>query len=240
MLTPILEKLVLSGNATYNTFVVGGTQKHILNVPDNRFIIITSIIYQSGLNSNTFQYNRTQLNTYLENNSNTQLKVLSNKSVNNFVFRNSLNLSVITSDDFLVFPSGSTKVDTYLVHESDVSFSFCRGGNISVENNDDTPARSIAFNPPFDWGKEGQAASIKVNRIISTARPSETPKKYFVAPVGNIEPSIFQSGGQNDLQFSYPYSAGAYISSNHAFGFPLAHVEYVEIQGNPTNLSATL
>ncbi len=53
MLTPILEKLILSGKASYNTFVVGGSEKHILNVENDRFIIITDLLYFHEVNLNS-------------------------------------------------------------------------------------------------------------------------------------------------------------------------------------------
>ena len=44
MITPILEKLILSGRAFYKTAVVGGS-KTTLNIENDRFIIITDILF---------------------------------------------------------------------------------------------------------------------------------------------------------------------------------------------------
>ena len=57
MITPHLEKLILCGKASYNTFVIGGSEKCILNVDNDRFIIITDIIYFSQLNLKSGQSN---------------------------------------------------------------------------------------------------------------------------------------------------------------------------------------
>ena len=46
MITPILEKLILDGKAQYKTFVAGFSQKHILNIPQNRFIIMKEMKHQ--------------------------------------------------------------------------------------------------------------------------------------------------------------------------------------------------
>ena len=51
MIPEKLQKLILQGKAQANTFVAGGAPKAVLNVQNDRFIIITSINYQSALKS---------------------------------------------------------------------------------------------------------------------------------------------------------------------------------------------
>ena len=48
MLSPKLEDLILKGRAFFRTAVIGGTQKATINIDDDRFIIITDMIYFPG------------------------------------------------------------------------------------------------------------------------------------------------------------------------------------------------
>ena len=49
MITPKLEELILKGDASYKTFVAGGGTKSVLQIPINRFCIITDfVVYGFG------------------------------------------------------------------------------------------------------------------------------------------------------------------------------------------------
>ena len=128
MITPHLEKLILCGKASYNTYVIGGAQKCILNVANDRFIIITDLTYFSQLNldDDVSNINMSEANLQiLVNNLNTQLKIFSRKSNNTFLFRNQIEIATnLTSPAHDVFPVGSVKLDTFLIHDQDVSFTF--------------------------------------------------------------------------------------------------------------------
>jgi hypothetical protein len=240
MLTATLEKLILSGNATYNTFVIGGTEKHILNVPSNRFIVITDITYFSNLNSKdgkiTFDADGIEL--FLTNNLNTQMKVFSNKSSNHFIFRNNININTYVDPQNLVReityfaqPFGSTKLDTYLVHESDVSFSFSVAGQNLDYFRSETPVKSIAYPEPQDYGKGTGAIPVKlVGKSIDN---------FYTTPAGTVQQ--FVPNQANSLQLMFPINTNTIIpDTQFPYGYPLALVSYVEINGNPTNISATL
>ena len=47
MLSNNLQKLILTGRASYNTFCASGSNKNVLNVNNDRFIIITQIHFQN-------------------------------------------------------------------------------------------------------------------------------------------------------------------------------------------------
>lgn len=241
MLTPTLEKLVLSGNATYNTFVVGGTEKHILNVPSNRFIIITDITYFSQLQTSdgNAHITRNQIENELLPQLNTQLKVFSNKSVNNFVFRNNFNIAPTSflpganaNNFFFVTPTGSVKLDTYLIHESDVSFTFSLAkGEVDVLR-DKTPVKSIAYPPPFDYGKGDAALDV---RLIG----QDSDYRFQNTVAGTVQPFI--DGKANSLQLQFPIGAATALQNiDTPVAYPIVLISYVEIYGNPTNVSATL
>jgi hypothetical protein len=242
MLTATLEKLILSGNATYNTFVIGGTEKHILNVPSNRFIVITDITYFSQLNTKDglFVFTNLQIQEFEKTILNTQLKVFSNKSNNHFVFRNNISVTPyvdvdipIRAQKYLCTPFGSTKLDTFLIHESDVSFTFSYAGQNLAQLVAATPVKSIAYPPPLDYGKGATAINVK---LVGNSNPTGS---FYTAPVGTVQKFVVNEA--NALQLMFPVDTNTKIQDTEfPNAYPLALVSYVEINGNPTNISATL
>lgn len=239
MLTPILEKLILSGKAAFKTYVVGGTEKHILNVPNDRFIIITDIVYFSNLNVKAPFYQVNWANyKLLCMRLNTQLKVFSEKSNNSFVFRNSFSAHPKSSGndpDFWVFPNHSPiKLDTYLIHEADVSFTFSWVGNQNILITGLSRTDVPAYAPPFDYGKVGQIGAEPVTQ--STVDLATGLGYNFQGQTAASNPL----NGQNNLEFVTSVDSSHYPPNIlEAGGYPLLHVSYVEIKGNPTNIEMT-
>lgn len=237
MLTPCLEKLVLCGKASYNTFVAGGAQKHILNVKNDRFIIITDLTYYCSVNVGTRALDMTvdRIEDLFQENLNTQLKIFSSKSQNAFVFRNNVLIQSVNANNsvFNVSPIGNVKLDTYLIHESDVSFTFSYAGARRSVLNGTTKAESIAFPPPFDYGKDGQPGALNVEKITADGLNSLSTLNG-----GQLE----ITGGQpENLELSFPVDANTnYDHVFNSWSQPIVQVGYVEILGNPTNISATL
>jgi hypothetical protein len=232
MLTHHLEKLILAGKASYNTFVAGGSQKHVLNVYNDRYIIITDITYQSSVNTANESQNVTfETLSFLQKYLNTQVRIFSRKSFNQFVFRNNVNiLPSATPGTFNLVPFGSVKLDTYLIHESDVSFTFSYAGNRSNIDTGTSESDSIAFAPPYDYGKDGQPGALPVRLVgaSGTTRTSNSGQNKI-------------DNTQIDLQLSFPVDAGTSILGlDNPACYPILQIGYVEILGNPTNLSATL
>ena len=110
MVTPQLEKLILSGKAFFKTFVAGGT-KHTLNIGEDRFIIITDITY--------FAMN-VRADDDLANH-NTQVAIYGERGYNHFIFRNYNNTNVNNANVHGF--SSPTTIHTYLLHEQQVGFS---------------------------------------------------------------------------------------------------------------------
>ena len=233
MLSPTLEKLILCGKASYNTFVAGGSQKHILNVKNDRFIIITDLTYFSGINTanRNLGLSADELKILVKN-FNTQLRIFSNKSFNQYVFRNQLNVVPNLNGTLHdVWPVGSVKLDTYLIHESDVSFTFSYAGSRALIDLGNTEADSIAFAPPYDYGKDGQAGVLPV-RLKGNAGTMKTSN----SGQNKVDPN-----DQIDLQLSFPVDASTNILGlDNAVCYPILQIGYVEILGNPTNISATM
>ena len=244
MLTPVLEKLILSGKAAFKTFVVGGTQKHILNVPNDRFIIITDLVYFSNMNAKNEENPRVAFHLSWDQMKamnqilNTQLKIFSEKSNNSFVFRNSYTAfphSGNTNPDFWVFPTQAPiKLDTYLIHENDVSFTFSVVGDFTDAGSGLSRTDVPAYPPPFDYGKEGQSGAEPVRQISEDNLTADTINFQGQADAYN------PANSKSNLEFVSPVDASHSIPDvNSGFRYPLIHVCYVEIKGNPTNIEMT-
>jgi hypothetical protein len=252
MITPHLEKLILSGNASYNTFVIGGSEKSILNVAKNRFVIITDITYFHQLNlpfdpldpgdpgSALNQiFNNTSLVDFLTNRLNTQLRVFSRKSNNLFIYRNNINVTSIGGagphdDNFLITTNGQTHLNTFLIHEDDISFSFSKVGENTTIVTGVSPAESIGNAPPFDYGLQGQTGALFVRE---KTRFTDSIVMQNV-PAGNkykAVPNAFSYEFQNEVN-----PATIIDNVENASAYPLLLVGYVEVNGTPTNIGATL
>lgn len=235
MITPYLEKLILCGKASYNTHVIGGSEKCILNVANDRFIIITDLTYFSQLNLESGGSNLGMTELQLSNLNkklNTQCKIFSRKSNNTFLFRNQLSIATnIGSTLHDVFPIGSVKLDTFLVHDQDVSFTFSTDYANAAIVTALSPSKSIGSPPPFDYGLEGQFGAIAVRTVTgSTVLQSVAAGKEILAsqPAGSLE-------------FMFPVIAATQLKNCElSTTYPILNVGYVEILGNPTNIGATL
>lgn len=237
MLTPILEKLILCGKASFNTFVAGASEKSVLFVDNDRFIIITGLTYFPMINGKTTNLTAAEFEAIVQKN--TQLKIFSEKSNNNFIFRNALNVAEIRESGeprFTLTPGAPIKLDTFLIHDNSVSFSFSYAMDVVDLVRSITPAESVGFPIPIDYGKLGQNA-LPVREIGSTVNA--------VTPVQIYSGGQFSNKGLGNgfTELVYPVDVNTAIpvaNLNKAFNYPLLLVDYVEILGNPTNISSTI
>lgn len=226
MITPALEKLILCGKASFNTYVIGGAEKYVLNVDSDRFIIITGITYFNriqGKGVGTVEDLTINLARCI-----TQLRVFSAKSNNLFTFRDNILVSTTAPGTFVFTPIGSTQIDTYLIHDRDVSFTFASGGK-RVNTLGNFPDNTPASFPPFDYGNGSDPRTLPVVLTSTDAALTSVP-----TGLNNIPPGSFTS------EFTIPVNVANYPSVDTSLNFPLIHVQYVEILGNPTNIAATL
>jgi len=234
MITPHLEKLILTGKASFNTHVIGGSEKCILNVPKDRFIIITDLTYFSQLNLESGRSNlgMTEIELVTLNKQlNTQCRIFSRKSNNTFLFRNQISIAVnLTSTLHDVFPVGSVKLDTFLIHDQDVSFTFSKDlGNTNLSTGL-SPSKSIGSLPPFDYGLEGQTGALPVRRRTGS-------NLLTSVQAGNL---FLQGVPAGNLEFGFPvYALTQLTNCEVSTAYPLMLVGYVEIQGSPTNIGGT-
>ena len=235
MITPILEKLIFEGKAQYKTFVAGQSQKHIMNIPQNRYIIITDLWY-----SPTFYFDPTLLPGSLEdqyqNNMITQLTILGTKGFNRFLFKNSINFNYDNSPIKILSqtPNNPIHISTFLIHIDGISFTFSNGENGMVFSNAVAPSTSSLANvpalpPPSDYGKIGQVGAIPaINRTIT---PSAYENKFFNEDVN--------AGTDGNNEFSFPVNANTNLDSSlrsTPITYPILNVGYVEIMGQPNNI----
>lgn len=242
MITPYLESLIIKGQATFKTFVAGGaTDKHVLNIEQDRYIVITDLTYFSHL------YQRPQNlanmgETIDVSGFNTQLTILGEKGFNRYVFRNSFNTVQVGNLESRAthnVPHGHVKMDCYLIHTNKVSFNFSRSLVFNAGLSAIAPPNVPAYPTPMDYGKEGQTGAINSLRNMAYNLPP------FSWLIDNQEENLPPVGSEQYIQkeFSYPVLNGFTDMSNflimkEQYGAPILHVNYVEIKGLPNNINS--
>lgn len=222
MVTPILEQLILKGRAFFKTFVAGGGQKNTLAFGDDRFIIITDLVYFPMYVPVVGGETGTQYDNH-----NTQVSIYGQRGFNHYVFRN-----------FITHPNNKhqaidpVKIDTYLMHTEAVGFSFSNAPYLNPVFGGIAPEFSPGYAPPLEYGKAGDPGSLNVILNAQTNAGAIAPyvNNYVTRPAGGTTES-------NQLQFPVnPETAfeDAKIKNNDAY--PLMLVNYVEILGLPNNL----
>lgn len=217
MITPKLEELLLCGKAFFKTFVAGG-DKHTLIFGDDRYIIITDITY--------FPMNVTPRGGVA--NHNTQVAIYGERGYNHYIFRNYNNTNVQNAN-IHGFCSPVT-INTFLLHEQQVGFSFCNAPlfqNLSIGTaNGNNPA----YAPPIEFGKDGQPGAVPTIETMDTPGVSIITENMTVPPrAGNVE--------SQQLLFPFELSSQFGPGINNNQEYPLLLVNYVEILGQPNNIS---
>jgi len=216
MITPTLEKLILSGQAFYKTFVAGGT-KHTLNISEDRFIIITDITY--------FPMNCPPADGDLGvDNYNTQVAIYGERGYNHFIFRNFNNLdpNAATKPQFC----SPTTINTFILHEQQVGFSFCNAPYLFNTVTGLANTENPAYIPPIDYGKNGDPGAVPV---IQTADvfPGTMQNNFTEGPRVGINES---------QQIRFPFDISTSFDLEARFEYPLMIVNYVEVLGQANNI----
>ena len=229
MISPKLEALIWEGKAFYKSFVAGGSQRHSLNINDDRFIIITDITY---LHSGHFPSEPDGANNNWRNlwerGMNTQVTILGERQVNRYLFRNNF-VNVAEAGRQILSPVGSTKIDTYLLHTTEVIFSFSFAQDILAQTVGITRANIYGLNTPTDYGKDGQPAPIPVT-LDATVQGTNPYTDNFSVPN--------TPGANNSKEFSFPVDPVNNITASYremSWAYPILNVNYVEIIGLPNN-----
>jgi hypothetical protein len=240
MITNHLEKLVLSGHASFNTFVAGGAEKNVLNIQSDRFIIITDItIFPPGGQKHIL--NDSELQALIVKDSLFQMKVKSDKSENTFVVRSNFQVARgHNNNEHIVTGGNPVKLDTYLIHTNDVAFIFSYGDELKSSLDAVTDALGVGFRPRADYGKDGYSESQSIRQVSELAT---TPPGNFIINGGNHYFDLLPTDVRATREFIFPIIPALKPKTdqiNRTQGTPLAIIQYVEILGNPTNISATL
>jgi len=255
MITTGLEKLILSGRASYKTFVAGGAAKSVLQMGVDRWIIITDFVYYPFIpyadvldadgNPVIDPITGAVGRKLLVGKNLTQLNVFSNKSFNHFVFKN--NISPMTNDTSVLMAGDPIKFDTYLIHEEDITFDFIREppninlpvANVGLVQTDfGISNTSVPSKPrPLDYGGEGITDPLGATLNVNLRNEWDDSAGAAIAqtrPLGNgsIAFTIPNVGNFNSLQLPVadPTSITQGIN-NVAITYPVLNVGYVEILG---------
>lgn len=235
-----LDRLVLCGKASFGTFVAGGSEKPCLEVDSNRFVIITGFTF--------FPYSDTDNTDAIDDwftRMIIQMQIVSDKSKNNFVFRNNFGSNVyITGGDPPVFnnyyqPGCPVTIDNlFLIHESDVAFLFSFGTRITPVLTNTTPPEGVGLAPPSGYGKRGLRSGGNPIAVVQEAATVSPSHLYNVG--GRGVPSTKGVFNANELRFPVvdPTTTFAEIASQ--WQYPIVNVKYYEIQGNPHDLAPNL
>jgi len=234
MITQGLERLILCGRAFPKTFVAGGGQKSNIFVQNDRFIVITDIVYFSRkplVGPATYADCIDNTNPLKLNTLTTQLTILSERGFNRFLFRDNLTTQMGGED---CSPIGNTKIDTYLIHTKAVSFTFSKGGNMLVQNinpaGNGNPNTIGSLQTPSDYGKIGTPGVIPVTIETTVSSATTFINNYSVGRNGlNVAES-------NELAF--PVDTLTNMQNIEDFNcMPIANIFYVEVLGMPGNIN---
>jgi hypothetical protein len=234
MISPKLEQLIWQGRAFFKTLVVGGTQRQSLNISEDRFIIITDITYFNGGHFPVDPSGTNNTWTNLQRNGmNTQVTILGEKGVNRFLFRNSFVGAPHNNSGTIqhLLPIGSTKIDTYLLHTTNVGFAFSFAQDLTAETLGTVEAENFALPTPTDYGRLGQPGALNISQKVTVNGTNPYEDNFHTK---NNTPGLAQSN-----EFSFPVDSTNDIPFQNrinSWAYPILHVNYVEIIGLPNNI----
>jgi hypothetical protein len=223
MLTPILEDLILKGRAFFRTAVIGGTQKATINIDEDRFIIITDMIYFPGYyKEDSFEIPNK------ETDYSSQFTIYGERGFCNFIARTSLG-QLDTNQQLTYSPKNHIRYDTYILHTTQVGFSFSKGA----------PVTAIAFPAPAD--NPGYAPPLDYGRIGDTGVINTSPTTLINTVTGAFYNATTRagSGTTNYTSFQFPFDQDTRIENfelDNTNNYPILQVNYIEVLGLPNNL----
>lgn len=229
MLTPKLEELILCGKAFFKTAVVGGS-KTTIDIDNDRFIIITDITFLP------FTPNSTETLLEFKYGNNTQLSIYGERGFNHYFFANRrkyfMNLfdgDVMAVKQFpALMPLGVQKIDCYILHTTQVGFSFLINTANPTTTSGVAPFNNPAYELPLDYGKDGMPGALNVDTDI-TMQPGLLNQVVNRATGLGIGSAVSQ-------QIQLPADVNTTPEVNGNPELPIANINYVEILGQPNNI----
>lgn len=223
MITPKLEKLIWEGKAFFKTYNAG-PQKSTLDIENDRFIIITDIIFSGFFNEDP------DLNFF-----NMQLAIYGEKGFNHYVFRNRHQTQfpvydgVTVVDRRLYTTVEPQKIDTYLLHTTQVGFSFMGNNQLTNLGVGNFQELNPGYQPPLEYGKEGDVGVIPV-----TVDAEDTTNAMRMQFQNTRNPNAL-AGNVVTNQIQYPASVNT-LPGAGVFEYCIATINYVEVLGQPDNI----
>ena len=205
-LSNILENLIHAGRAEFKVFSAGGSQKSVLNIQQNHYIIITNVLFQPQA------YRGWPLN---------QLNIVSEGKINSLIFRNTLNTITGGATNYNI----PISIDTYFMHKTSVQFclSDCpalnTGFDVGFFKN-----LSVGFYPVVDYGK---ADVIGSNNLLT--KRAQNPATFETINFQGNE--IKETNDYDGL--NYPMTNLTF--SGKPEDIPLVTISYVEVFTNQNN-----
>lgn len=231
MLTPKLEELILCGKAFFKTAVVGGS-KTTIDIDTDRFIIITDITFLPYIPSNV------ELLFDIGSSNNTQLSIYGERGFNHYFFANRRKMmqNVFNGDPVApdivptraFMPLGAQTIHCYILHTTQVGFSFLINTNVITTTSGVAPFNNPAYELPLDYGKDGMPGALNVDTDI-TLEPGLLNQVVNRATGLGIGSAISQ-------QIQLPATVNTLPEVNNNSEFPIANINYVEILGQPNNI----
>ena len=228
MITPKLEELILCGKAFFKTAVVGGS-KTTIDIDNDRFIIITDITYlpYTPFNQDPF------FNPEMANN--TQLSIYGERGFNHYFFANRRKywMNIFQPPDegvptTAMMPLGVQKINCYILHTTQVGFSFLVSMRSAATTNGVAAFNNPAYDVPLDYGKDGMPGALNVDTDI-TLEPGLLNQVVNRATGLGIGSAVSQ-------QIQLPATNNTTPEVNNNPEFPIANINYVEILGQPNNI----
>lgn len=222
MITPKLEQLIHEGKAQYKTFVVGLSGVSVLPIKPGNYIVITDFIYNPFTDVPEAD-NFANLGDVWKR-SNKQIEFRSQKSCNHYIMRDSAPYSFIP-----------IRVDTYLVHERDVTISIGVMPSLTagtmVLNYGATPTTTDILASPSGYGT--------LDSVLSAQLTNPTQQYQ---PTSSINSGIATANDYR-VQFKANYDAvskltnqnlPAYTGYMKDRAYPILNIGYVYVNEAPT------
>lgn len=201
MITPLLEKAIFNGWATYKVFNHAFSSFGELQIPQGHMAIVTDIKWNHFLNTiTTGTYNDMfKVNEY-------QLKIDCNKNINYLIFRNKYNFKITdpsqtfklsdainqTFLDDYVLPEPSNPIiqDVFFVAEEFIRITITRNAFINTVNTAFGQLDAIANQPPSPTGIGNQNVFLRA-RMRGTS-PSQS--LFYNPPLYKNQSTPFSAG----------------------------------------------
>lgn len=229
MLTPKLEELILCGKAFFKTAVVGGS-KTTIDIDNDRFIIITDITFLPYCPASG------ELILEFRNASNTQLSIYGERGFNHYFFANRRKYVMNLFDNdvqavkstIAMMPLSVQKIDCYILHTTQVGFSFLVNSQVPTTTSGVAPFNNPAYELPLDYGKDGMPGALNVDTDITMGLGLLNQVVNRATGLG-IGSAISQ-------QIQLPADINTTPEVNGNPELPIANINYVEILGQPNNI----